>query len=157
MDFKDLKSMVKTASPEQAELRLEDITFEWVEKGQSLKALKKATQLLEDDGDHYRELKKAILAKMGEAGNQPAQDFKTPQRESREHDKEKAVKEISDWVMVDSPSKEQEKRRQESEMEKNKGNDALRAGDLDEAIEHYRRAVAIDKSICYRFCCSNRS
>lgn len=153
MNFKDLKTMTSTSKAKTEELTIDEITFEWIEQGHPLETLNRAVRILQDDGDHFKELKQALLSKIAQMKGQQGANFGTPQRGSHEKEKEKAAKEISDWVMVDSPSKEQEQRKQDSEHEKNKGNDALRAGDLNEAIEHYRKAVQIDNSKNRIFCC----
>jgi tetratricopeptide (TPR) repeat protein len=141
MNLNNLGSMVNQKNEVKEELTLDLISFEWIKKTESVKSLKKAIQILEEDGDHFKELKREILNKIQRLQGANTNDFETPKKLSEE--KDKAVKELSDWVMVDSPSKENEKLKQQSEMEKNKGNDALRSGDLNEAIEHYQKAVEI--------------
>ena len=124
----------------QEEITLENITFAWIEKTTCIKSLKKALKVLAKDGDDFKELKPELYKKIEKLQGNSSKDFSTPKKTE---ERENAVKDISDWVMIDSPSKEKENQKQLSEMEKNKGNDALRSGDLDEAIEHYKKAVEI--------------
>ena len=132
---------MKNKNVPEEELTIDLITFEWIESTKSVKRLKQAVQILEDDGDHFKDLKRELIKKIKQLQGTESNNFETPKKMAEERDK--AVKELADWVMVDSPSKENEKLKQDSEMEKNKGNDALRSGDLEEAIGHYEKAVEI--------------
>ena len=143
MNFENLTSTMNQKIPQNQEITLDTITFEWVEGSSSVKDLKKALRVLEKDGNHFKDLKLEIVRKINKLEAKNKNPLKTPERLTEE--REKAVKELSDWVMVDSPTKEEEKKKQQSEEEKNKGNDALRSGDIEEAILHYSRAVQIDK------------
>ena len=147
MNLENLARKFEGKSSNQAEtfLKLEEISYEWVDKTESIPLLKKGIKLIEDDGNYFNELKRHIekkikLLQSPDSKLDQKNDFETPSKESEE--KEKAVKELSDWVMVDSPTKEnQEEQKSKSEEEKNKGNDSLRAGDIHEAITHYTKAV----------------
>ena len=139
LDF--MKQAMNTKEPQEEQVTLENITFPWIEKTSSIKALKQALKVLAKDGDHFKDLKSELYKRIEKLQGNSSQNQSTPKR--TEEEREKAVKDLSDWVMIDSPSKEKENQKQLSEMEKNKGNDALRSGDLDEAIEHYLKAVEI--------------
>lgn len=47
-------------------LKLEDLSYEWVEETQDLDVLQKGVKLIEEDGDFYIDLKKTILKKIQE-------------------------------------------------------------------------------------------
>lgn len=59
------------------------------------------------------------------------------------------LEDLTDWVGQDQ-DKENSERKRKSEDLKNKGNDALRSSDFDEAIHFYKSAVSIDPSNAYQ-------
>ena len=127
------------------ELKLEDISYQWVRDTSSVAHLKQAVKIIEEDGNYFKELKNQILTKIREIEGKPEISMKAAM-EGSEKEKEKAVKELMEWEVLENATEESQKK---SDDQKNRGNDALRSGDLQEAIECYTKAIEFNQGESY--------
>lgn len=123
-------------------LNLNDISYEWVDKTKNPLLLKQALELLKNDGNHFKDLQYYIQNTINSLNPKNSSELFN-ENLNKTDAKKKAIQEISDWVVVDSDNKNNSNNKLLSENEKNKGNDALRANDIDEAIGHYTKAVEL--------------
>ncbi|KRX03752.1 hypothetical protein PPERSA_04260 [Pseudocohnilembus persalinus] len=165
-----------------SDLTIEKIDFEWVQKTTKMSHLKKGVKLIEQDGDYFPELKKAILDKIKQID--PKQD---PRRfnakiDPVEHDQ--INKEQSQWVeeqrikeqklqQLSNQAKnsdifaenknlnpdeikqqllQQEINIKKAENEKNKGNEAIRSKDYNEALQYYTKSIEYNPSLAASYC-----
>ena len=131
----------KSTNLSTTELKLEDVSYQWVRDTSSVPLLKRAVKLIEEDGNYFKELKSQLLTKIREIEGKPEISMKAAM-EGSEQEKEKAVKELMEWEVLENASEEAQKK---SEDQKNRGNDALRSGDLQEAIECYTKAIEFNQ------------
>lgn len=107
------------------EVKLDDLSYEWVQKTEDVKVLQRAVKLIEEDGDYYFDLKKSILRKI---------DQKRGFSQNSTFEKKKEIEEINEWVQSKEVSDENKRK---SEDLKVKGNEALKSGDWEEALNYY--------------------
>lgn len=146
-----------------AELRLEDVSYEWLDTCQDERMLKTAIRLIEEDGDYFLDLKKAVQKKLLEVNPQLKQRSEMANKISEEEMLQE-LNDLNNWkiqIEAETSRKEESKTkisandRKMAENEKNKGNEALTANDFKEAIGFYNNAIKIDPTNAIYF--GNRS
>jgi tetratricopeptide (TPR) repeat protein len=142
------------------ELSINMISYEWLNKTNNPKLLKKALKILKDDGNYFPDLSKAIDEKLQSI------DFKYKKLKQTEtisaEDIAKAKEEIlqfenefktKDALIKETIEKKDEsnydiirlERKKEAQNEKIKGNELMKTKEYDEAIRHYTKAINFDE------------
>ena len=125
------------------ELTLDDITYTWLEKCEDKFKIKKAIKLIEEDGDYFLDLKKTLqkkLSKIDENFINPS----APKKELTFSEKQKEINKIENWQKNLSKNPKNLQTQRSAELEKTKGNEALKSGDYKEALAYYNKAISLD-------------
>jgi len=147
-------------SSELDKLDLNSISYEWLEKTNDPKLLKKALRLLKDDGGYFPDLEKSIDEKLQtldlkykkhkEAENVTQEDIDKCKQEMLKFEEEFNKK---DQILIDNRDSKDKRnyeiikleRKQEANNEKIKGNELMKTKEYDEAIKHYTKAIRLDE------------
>lgn len=135
-------------------LDLNMISYEWLEKTSNPKLLKKALQLLKDDGNYFPELSKAIDDKL------QLVDEKYKKKKQNENISEEDIQKCKEELLqFEAQSKQNDKiinqktsgnnsndlimllHQKEAENEKIKGNELMKTKEFDEAIRYYTKSI----------------
>jgi len=163
----------------QEEITLESIDFEWVDKQTSVKQLKRALKILKDDGGYFQDLMNKIQDKMEEIDPKEKSKrlAKNIDPETRKLVKD-AMEEWEDEIKAKEKQKEErinsssladnifenlavkqdydalseEDKKKKAESERIKGNEALKSGDLKEAIQYYGKSLYLDPKMETSYC-----
>lgn len=141
-------------------LDLNTITYEWLEKTNDPKLLKKALRLLKEDGSYFPDLEKSIDEKLQtldlkykkhkEAENVSQEDIEKCKQEMLKFEEEFNKK---DQILIDNRDNKDKRnyeilkieRKQEANNEKIKGNELMKTKEYDEAIKHYTKSIRLDE------------
>ena len=141
-------------------LDLNTITYEWLEKTNDPKLLKKALRLLKEDGSYFPDLEKSIDEKLQtldlkykkhkEAENVSQEDIEKCKQEMLKFEEEFNKK---DQILIDNKDNKDKRnyeilkieRKQEANNEKIKGNELMKTKEYDEAIKHYTKSIRLDE------------
>ena len=147
--------------PDQPDqLTLNMVSYEWLDKTNNPKMLKRALKLLKDDGNFFPDLSRAIDEKL-QTIDLKYKKLKETESVSKE-DIEKAKEEIlqfeneyrkKDNLIKETLEKKNEsnydviklERKKEAQNEKIKGNELMKTKEYDEAIRHYTKAINYDE------------
>ena len=145
---------------EYDKLDINSISYEWLEKTNNPKLLRKAIRLLKEDGGYFPDLEKAIDEKL------QILDLKYKKHKESENitqeDREKCNQELlkfeeeynkKDKILIDNRDSKEKKnyevlkleRKQEANNEKIKGNELMKTKEYDEAIKHYTKSIRLDE------------
>ena len=145
---------------EYDKLDLNTISYEWLEKTNDPKLLKKAIRLLKEDGGYFPDLEAAIDKKLQtldlkykkhkEAENISQEDIDKCKQEILKFEEEFNKK---DQILIDNRDSKEKKnyeilkleRKQEANNEKIKGNELMKTKEYDEAIKHYTKSIRLDE------------
>ena len=145
---------------EYDKLDLNTISYEWLEKTNDPKLLRKALRLLKEDGGYFPDLEKTIDEKLQtldlkykkhkEAENISQEDIDKCKQEILKFEEEFNKK---DQILIDNRDSKEKKnyeilkleRKQESNNEKIKGNELMKTKEYDEAIKHYTKSIRLDE------------
>ena len=136
------------------------VSYEWLDKTNNPKMLKRALKLLKDDGNFFPDLSRAIDEKL-QTIDLKYKKLKETESVSKE-DIEKAKEEIlqfeneyrkKDNLIKETLEKKNEsnydviklERKKEAQNEKIKGNELMKTKEYDEAIRHYTKAINYDE------------
>jgi tetratricopeptide (TPR) repeat protein len=141
-------------------LTLNSISYEWLEKTNNLKLLKKAIRLLKEDGGYFPDLENAIDQKLQtldlkykkykETENITQADIDKAKEEMLKFEEEFNKK---DKILSENKDEKNQKnyeilkieRKQEANNEKIKGNELMKTKEYDEAIKHYTKSIRLDE------------
>ncbi len=144
---------------EYDKLDLNTISYEWLEKTNDPKLLRKALRLLKEDGGYFPDLEKTIDEKLQtldlkykkhkEAENISQEDIDKCKQEILKFEEEFNKK---DQILIDNRDSKEKKnyeilkleRKQEANNEKIKGNELMKTKEYDEAIKHYTKSIRLD-------------
>ena len=142
------------------ELSINMISYEWLNKTNNPKLLKKALKILKDDGNYFPDLSKAIdeklqsidlkYKKLKETETISAEDIAKAKEEILQFENEFKTK---DALIKETIEKKDEsnydiirlERKKEAQNEKIKGNELMKTKEYDEAIRHYTKAINYDE------------
>ena len=142
------------------ELTINMISYEWLNKTNNPKLLKKALKLLKDDGNFFPDLSKAIdeklqsidlkYKKLKQTETISAEDIAKAKEEILQFENEFRTK---DNLIKETIEKKDEsnydiirlERKKEAQNEKIKGNELMKTKEYDEAIRHYTKAINFDE------------
>ena len=145
---------------EYDKLDLNAISYEWLEKTNDPKLLRKALRLLKEDGGYFPDLEKSIDEKLQtldlkykkhkEAENISQEDIDKCNQEMLKFEEEFNKK---DQILIDNRDSKEKKnyeilkleRKQEANNEKIKGNELMKTKEYDEAIKHYTKSIRLDE------------
>ena len=145
---------------EYDKLDLNTISYEWLEKTNDPKLLRKALRLLKEDGGYFPDLEKTIDEKLQtldlkykkhkEAENISQEDIDKCKQEILKFEEEFNKK---DQILIDNRDSKEKKnyeilkleRKQEANNEKIKGNELMKTKEYDEAIKHYTKSIRLDE------------
>jgi len=145
---------------EYDKLDLNAISYEWLEKTNDPKLLRKALRLLKEDGGYFPDLEKAIDQKLQtldlkykkhkEAENVTQEDLAKKDQEMLKFEEEYNKK---DQILLDNRDSKDKRnyevikleRKQEANNEKIKGNELMKTKEYDEAIKHYTKSIRLDE------------
>ena len=145
---------------EYDKLDLNAISYEWLEKTNDPKLLRKALRLLKEDGGYFPDLEKSIDEKLQtldlkykkhkEAQNISQEDIDKCKQEMLKFEEEFNKK---DQILIDNRDSKEKKnyeilkleRKQEANNEKIKGNELMKTKEYDEAIKHYTKSIRLDE------------
>jgi tetratricopeptide (TPR) repeat protein len=145
---------------EYDKLDLNAISYEWLEKTNDPKLLRKALRLLKEDGGYFPDLEKSIDEKLQtldlkykkhkEAENISQEDINKCNEEMLKFEEEFNKK---DQILIDNRDSKEKKnyevlkleRKQEANNEKIKGNELMKTKEYDEAIKHYTKSIRLDE------------
>ena len=145
---------------EYEKLDLNAISYEWLDKTNDPKLLKKAIRLLKEDGGYFPDLEKAIDEKLQtidlkykkhkEAENVSQEDLEKCKQEMLKFEEEFNKK---DQILIDNRDSKDKRnyeilkleRKQEANNEKIKGNELMKTKEYDEAIKHYSKSIRLDE------------
>jgi tetratricopeptide (TPR) repeat protein len=145
---------------EYEKLDLNAISYEWLDKTNDPKLLKKAIRLLKEDGGYFPDLEKAIDEKLQtidlkykkhkEAENVSQEDLEKCKQEMLKFEEEFNKK---DQILIDNRDSKDKRnyeilkleRKQEANNEKIKGNELMKTKEYDEAIKHYTKSIRLDE------------
>ena len=140
-------------------LTLNSISYEWLEKTNNPKLLKKAIRLLKEDGGYFPDLENAIDQKLQtldlkykkykETENITQEDINKAKEEMLKFEEEFNKK---DKILSENKDEKNKKnyeilkieRKQEANNEKIKGNELMKTKEYDEAIKHYTKSIRLD-------------
>ena len=140
-------------------LTINSISYEWLEKTNNPKLLKKAIRLLKEDGGYFPDLEKAIDQKLQtldlkykkykETENITQEDINKAKEEMLKFEEEFNKK---DKILSENKDEKNQKnyeilkieRKQEANNEKIKGNELMKTKEYDEAIKHYTKSIRLD-------------
>jgi tetratricopeptide (TPR) repeat protein len=140
-------------------LTLNSISYEWLEKTNNPKLLKKAIRLLKEDGGYFPDLENAIDQKLQtldlkykkykETENITQEDINKAKEEMLKFEEEFNKK---DKILSENKDEKNQKnyeilkieRKQEANNEKIKGNELMKTKEYDEAIKHYTKSIRLD-------------
>ena len=141
-------------------LTLNSISYEWLEKTNNPKLLKKAIRLLKEDGGYFPDLENAIDQKLQtldlkykkykETENITQADIDKAKEEMLKFEEEFNKK---DKILSENKDEKNQKnyeilkieRKQEANNEKIKGNELMKTKEYDEAIKHYTKSIRLDE------------
>ena len=144
---------------EYDKLDINCISYEWLEKTNDPKLLRKAIRLLKEDGGYFPDLEKSIDEKLQtldlkykkhkEAENITQQDINKCKEEMLKFEEEFNKK---DQILIDNRDNKDRRnyeilkleRKQEANNEKIKGNELMKTKEYDEAIKHYTKSIRLD-------------
>ena len=142
------------------ELSINMISYEWLNKTNNPKLLKKALKILKDDGNYFPDLSKAIdeklqsidlkYKKLKQTETISAEDIAKAKEEILQFENEFKTK---DALIKETIEKKDEsnydiirlERKKEAQNEKIKGNELMKTKEYDEAIRHYTKAINYDE------------
>ena len=140
-------------------LTINSISYEWLEKTNNPKLLKKAIRLLKEDGGYFPDLENAIDKKLQtldlkykkykETENITQDDINKAKEEMLKFEEEFNKK---DKILSENKDEKNQKnyeilkieRKQEANNEKIKGNELMKTKEYDEAIKHYTKSIRLD-------------
>ena len=140
-------------------LTINSISYEWLEKTNNPKLLKKAIRLLKEDGGYFPDLENAIDQKLRtldlkykkykETENITQEDINKAKEEMLKFEEEFNKK---DKILSENKDEKNQKnyeilkieRKQEANNEKIKGNELMKTKEYDEAIKHYTKSIRLD-------------
>ena len=140
-------------------LTINSISYEWLEKTNNPKLLKKAIRLLKEDGGYFPDLENAIDQKLQtldlkykkykETENITQEDINKAKEEMLKFEEEFNKK---DKILSENRDEKNQKnyeilkieRKQEANNEKIKGNELMKTKEYDEAIKHYTKSIRLD-------------
>ena len=140
-------------------LTINSISYEWLEKTNNPKLLKKAIRLLKEDGGYFPDLENAIDKKLQtldlkykkykETENITQDDIDKAKEEMLKFEEEFNKK---DKILSENKDEKNQKnyeilkieRKQEANNEKIKGNELMKTKEYDEAIKHYTKSIRLD-------------
>ena len=140
-------------------LTINSISYEWLEKTNNPKLLKKAIRLLKEDGGYFPDLENAIDQKLQtldlkykkykETENITQEDINKAKEEMLKFEEEFNKK---DKILSENKDEKNQKnyeilkieRKQEANNEKIKGNELMKTKEYDEAIKHYTKSIRLD-------------
>ena len=140
-------------------LTINSISYEWLEKTNNPKLLKKALRLLKEDGGYLPDLENAIDKKLQtldlkykkykETENITLEDINKAKEEMLKFEEEYNKK---DKILSENKDEKNQKnyeilkieRKQEANNEKIKGNELMKTKEYDEAIKHYTKSIRLD-------------
>ena len=141
-------------------LTLNSISYEWLEKTNNPKLLKRAIRLLKEDGGYFPDLENAIDQKLQtldlkykkykETENITQADIDKAKEEMLKFEEEFNKK---DKILSENKDEKNQKnyeilkieRKQEANNEKIKGNELMKTKEYDEAIKHYTKSIRLDE------------
>ena len=144
---------------EYDKLDINSISYEWLEKTNDPKLLRKAIRLLKEDGGYFPDLEKSIDEKLQtldlkykkhkEAENVTQEDINKCKEEMLKFEEEFNKK---DQILIDNRDNKDRRnyeilkleRKQEANNEKIKGNELMKTKEYDEAIKHYTKSIRLD-------------
>ena len=144
---------------EYDKLDINHISYEWLEKTNDPKLLRKAIRLLKEDGGYFPDLEKSIDEKLQtldlkykkhkEAENITQEDINKCKEEMLKFEEEFNKK---DQILIDNRDNKDRRnyeilkleRKQEANNEKIKGNELMKTKEYDEAIKHYTKSIRLD-------------
>ena len=142
------------------DLTINMISYEWLDKTNNPKLLKRALKLLKDDGNFFPDLSKAIdeklqsidlkYKKLKQTETISAEDIAKAKEEILQFENEFKTK---DNLIKETIEKKDEsnydiirlERKKEAQNEKIKGNELMKTKEYDEAIRHYTKAINYDE------------
>ena len=145
---------------EYDKLDLNSISYEWLDKTNDPKLLKKAIHLLKEDVGYFPDLEKTIDEKLQtidlkykkhkEAENISQEDIEKSKQEILKFEEEFNKK---DQILIDNRDSKDKRnyeiikleRKQEANNEKIKGNELMKTKEYDEAIKHYTKSIRLDE------------
>ena len=145
---------------EYDKLDINAISYEWLEKTNDPKLLRKAIRLLKEDGGYFPDLEKSIDEKLQtldlkykkhkEAENVTREDLNKCKEEMLKFEEEFNKK---DQILIDNRDNKDKRnyeilkleRKQEANNEKIKGNELMKTKEYDEAIKHYSKSIRLDE------------
>ena len=145
---------------EYDKLDINCISYEWLDKTNDPKLLRKALRLLKDDGGYFPDLEKSIDTKLQtidlkykkhkEAENVSQEDIEKCKQEMLKFEEEFNKK---DQILIDNRDNKDKRnyeilkieRKQEANNEKIKGNELMKTKEYDEAIKHYTKSIRLDE------------
>ena len=145
---------------EYDKLDINAISYEWLEKTNDPKLLRKAIRLLKEDGGYFPDLEKSIDEKLQtldlkykkhkEAENVTQEDLNKCKEEMLKFEEEFNKK---DQILIDNRDNKDKRnyeilkleRKQEANNEKIKGNELMKTKEYDEAIKHYSKSIRLDE------------
>ena len=140
-------------------LTINSISYEWLEKTNNPKLLKKAIRLLKEDGGYFPDLENAIDQKLQtldlkykkykETENITQEDINKAKEEMLKFEEEFNKK---DKILSENRDEKNQKnyeilkieRKQEANNEKIKGNELMKTKEYEEAIKHYTKSIRLD-------------
>ena len=140
-------------------LTINSISYEWLEKTNNPKLLKKAIRLLKEDGGYFPDLENAIDQKLQtldlkykkykETENITQEDINKAKEEMLKFEEEFNKK---DKILSENKDEKNQKnyeilkieRKQEANNEKIKGSELMKTKEYDEAIKHYTKSIRLD-------------
>ena len=137
--------------PDQPDqLTLNMVSYEWLDKTNNPKMLKRALKLLKDDGNFFPDLSRAIDEKL--------QTIDLKYKKLKAKAKEEILQFENEYKTKDNLIKEtiekkdesnydiiRLERKKEAQNEKIKGNELMKTKEYDEAIRHYTKAINYDE------------
>jgi tetratricopeptide (TPR) repeat protein len=145
---------------EYDKLDINAISYEWLDKTNDPKLLRKALRLLKEDGGYFPDLEKSIDTKLQtidlkykkhkEAENVTQADIDKVKEEMLKFEEEYNKK---DQILIDNRDSKDKRnyeilkleRKQEANNEKIKGNELMKTKEYDEAIKHYSKSIRLDE------------
>ena len=142
------------------DLTINMISYEWLDKTNNPKLLKRALKILKDDGNFFPDLSKAIdeklqsidlkYKKLKQTETISAEDIAKAKEEILQFENEYKTK---DNLIKETIEKKDEsnydiirlERKKEAQNEKIKGNELMKTKEYDEAIRHYTKAINFDE------------